>query len=224
MDSSKGIAGIHYSDENSFNLIVERLKKTTGTDSDRALAAALGMKPAAVSVARRRHQIPAVWIIEAVIRFNASDHHLIFGHQKNAQVPNDYYELPVLPSALLPGDELKSFEAKEICLFKRSWLERMGRPERLHLLRVKGNAMEPLIQDKDLVLVNTDLNSIQADADIYAVSFDSVVSIKYIIREPGKLILRAENSKLAPDVVIINQDVELIKILGRVVWWSHSVS
>ena len=224
MDSPKDVAGIHFSDENSFNTIVERLKKATGTESDRALAAALGMKPAAVSVARRRHQIPVVWIIEAVIRFNVSDHDLIFGHQKNAQLPEDFFELPVQPSALLPGDDLDSFEAKEICLFKRNWLERMGRPERLHLLRVKGNSMEPLIQDKDLVMVNTELNSIQADADIYAVSFDNVISIKYIIREPGKLILRAENSKLAPDVVINNQDVDLIKIIGRVVWWSHRVS
>lgn len=225
MDLANSVAGIHYPDLDSFNQIIERMKTATGTDSDRALSTALGLKAAAVSAARRRQQVPASWIVETVIRFKASDHKLIFGAQNKGQTSSEFCLLPVLSAVDLAQDgKAKSTEEKEFRVYKRDWLESLGQPERFRVLRVRGKSMEPLIHDKDLVLIDTGLVKLQTDSDIFAVFYNNVAVIKRICLEPGKLILSVENKALSPDIAVSDEETGLVKILGRVIWWEHEVN
>lgn len=225
MEQSKGIAGINYPNENGFAQIADRLKVATGTSTDLTLAAALGLKRAAIGAARRRQQVPAAWIVEAVIRFRVSAQAVIFGEHDNSS-QGDLFQLPILsPIALAAeGDgEGESTDSRDFYPFKKTWLECKGQPQQLRLMRVNGNAMEPLIHDKDLVLIDTGENVVRSDSDIFAVSINNVAVIKRIYMEPGKLILGVENKNATPDIIVKMDEANSIKILGRVVWWSHEI-
>lgn len=216
------IPGIHHADSDGFEEILSRLKTVTSTKSDQALSLSLGLQRGAVGAAKRRGLIPANWILEVVRRFNTSIPWLILGDDSD-QVSNDFCLLPIIEPRLTPSRQLDTESSVDFFMFKRSWLENKGNLQDLYLLYAAGKAMEPLIQDKDLVLINTRETEAKSESDIFLVTFNDSLYIRRIAMEPGKIVLRAENSKLVPDVSVDLHERKLINILGRVLWWSHEV-
>ena len=220
MSQSLEIPGYHFPDEAGFEKILSRLKEVSGAENNRALSLSLGLQRSAVGVAKTRRQIPASWIVEAVIRFGTSASWLLLG-QNADQVNEAYCVLPIHRMALNDNGELEPNHSADSFVFVRSWIESKAPSADMRLLQMNGTAMEPLIHDKDLILVNTNDLDTSSESDLFLVTFNESVYIRRLAMEPGKLIIRAENRKLVPDVSIDINDKEVIRIMGKVIWWSH---
>lgn len=82
-------------------------------------------------------------------------------------------------------------------------------------VRARGDSMEPLIQDGDLVMIHS--QPMVDDGQIAAVVVDNEVTLKRVYYEPGRLlILSALNSDYAP-ITISGPDIDQTRIIGRAI-------
>ncbi len=79
-----------------------------------------------------------------------------------------------------------------------------------------GNSMEPELKNGDTVLVDCAQKDILAGL-LYAVGIDDTIMIKRIEKHPGKLLLRSDNKDYAP-IIIGGEDINKVRIIGKVIW------
>lgn len=102
--------------------------------------------------------------------------------------------------------------------FKTDFLRRKGRARKMVLMDVTGDSMEPVLLDRDAVLIDESQNEI-ISGGLYAVGIDSNVLVKYVDALPGKISFRSRNERYAPIEVDMNGDLaDMVRIIGRVVW------
>jgi phage repressor protein C with HTH and peptisase S24 domain len=102
--------------------------------------------------------------------------------------------------------------------FKTDFLRRKGLPKKMVLMDVAGDSMEPVLMDRDSVLIDENQKAIIAGG-IFAVGIDQEVYVKYLDKVPGKLILRSKNPEHQPIEVDMNGHLsESVRVIGRVVW------
>lgn len=102
--------------------------------------------------------------------------------------------------------------------FKLDFLKRKGFPKKMVLMDVAGDSMEPVLMDRDTVLIDESQNSI-ISGGLFAVGVDQEVFVKYLDKIPGKLVLRSRNERYAPIEVDMNGHLaESVRVIGRVVW------
>lgn len=102
--------------------------------------------------------------------------------------------------------------------FKLDFLKRKGRPNKMVLMDVAGDSMEPVLMDRDSVLIDESQHEIIAGG-IFAVGIEHEVYVKYLHRVPGKLVLRSKNPDYDPIEVDMNGNLaDSVRIIGRVVW------
>jgi phage repressor protein C with HTH and peptisase S24 domain len=102
--------------------------------------------------------------------------------------------------------------------FKLDFLMRKGRPNKMVLMDVTGDSMEPVLMDRDSVLIDESQRSIIAGG-IFAVGIEHEVYVKYLHRVPGKLVLKSKNPEY--EAIEVDMDGEIsdeVRIIGRVVW------
>ena len=102
--------------------------------------------------------------------------------------------------------------------FKLDFLMRKGRPNKMVLMDVTGDSMEPVLMDRDSVLIDESQRSI-ISGGIFAVGIEHEVFVKYLHRVPGKLVMKSKNPEYEP--IEVDMDGELsdgVRIIGRVVW------
>ena len=114
---------------------------------------------------------------------------------------------------------------------------RVKDPSNYFYLVVRGDSMEPRIQDGDLALVhkqdtleNGDLaliNLAQTDVvsgGIYAVGVDDSVLVKRLDKRPGKIVLVSDNrDAYAPQELDMTDEIvrDSLRVIGRVLWWCR---
>jgi phage repressor protein C with HTH and peptisase S24 domain len=102
--------------------------------------------------------------------------------------------------------------------FKMEFLIRKGHPNRMVLMDVVGDSMEPDIWPGDTVLIDESQREIIAGG-MFAVGIEQEVYVKYLHRIPGKLVLRSKNPEYDPIEVDMNGEISnSVRIIGRVVW------
>lgn len=105
--------------------------------------------------------------------------------------------------------------------FKREWLKRRGlNANRLSVISVAGDSMEPSLYDNDLVLIDhasTDLT----DSNIYAVRFSGELYVKRIQRLPNNLVLLISANSAYPPIEITHPVADGVEVIGRVVASMH---
>ncbi|MCK2149487.1 helix-turn-helix transcriptional regulator [Marinobacter alexandrii] len=87
--------------------------------------------------------------------------------------------------------------------------------------KIKGNSMERLIPDGTTIGVDKGSTNIK-DGDIYAIDHEGMLRVKYLYRLPGGgLKLASENeAEHPPETYNAKQVQEMIRVIGRVFWWS----
>ncbi|HEU6436104.1 MAG TPA: S24 family peptidase [Nitratidesulfovibrio sp.] len=245
----------------SWEEILKRLYEATGTKTDAALAAALGLSHQAVYSAKSKSKIPPSWVYEAARRFSVSADWLFFGRgpmhpgepSGQATLPGSEVARRLLASRAQPNalDARPLFEGTELdCdmvlvtkvkarlsagggslevngesvgryAFRSDWLCRKGSPPQMVLMDVVGDSMAPDIQDGDMVLIDQGKTEIIPGA-IYAVGIDEGVFVKRLSLLPGRLVISSANPAYAPiEVHRESQDMESIRVIGRVLWWCR---
>ncbi|WCN11294.1 LexA family transcriptional regulator [Marinomonas mediterranea] len=107
--------------------------------------------------------------------------------------------------------------------FSSNWLLKKGlQAHNLKLLRVMGDSMEPLLKDKDMVMIDTSRVK-PTEAMPFAVRLDGDLLVKGIQRQgDGSLILVSRNKAYNDLIINSKQPPEDFAIIGAVVWHAHS--
>jgi phage repressor protein C with HTH and peptisase S24 domain len=108
-------------------------------------------------------------------------------------------------------------EDEEPASYRLSWFQKYGiNPNRVKRFRVSGDSMEPMLFDRDTILVNMDETSV-VDNKMYAIRYGDELRVKYLRKTlDGTLILRSINPLYKEEEVSPVLASEHISIIGRV--------
>lgn len=108
--------------------------------------------------------------------------------------------------------------------FRRYWIENYLRvdPKDLSVLSVKGDSMEGVLNNKDVILVN------HADtaptSGLYVLRLDEDLIVKRVQKLPGsKLKVLSANEVYEPFVIDMNSPEVDFAVIGRVVWFGRQI-
>ena len=106
--------------------------------------------------------------------------------------------------------------------FRSDWLCRKGNPDKMVLMKVYGDSMEPEICHGDMALIDQSKQQIYPHT-IYAVGVNEEIYIKQIETLPGhRMLLRSLNERYEPIEVDLRGDMaESVRIIGKVIWWCR---
>jgi len=112
-------------------------------------------------------------------------------------------------------------EVRGLYAFRSDWLRAKGTPDKMVLMEVSGDSMEPMLRNGDTVLIDKGQAEILA-GKVYGVGIEDTVVVKLVERLPGKLVLRSANPAYAPVEIDMSGDMaDVVRIIGRVIWWCH---
>jgi phage repressor protein C with HTH and peptisase S24 domain len=182
--------------------ILERMRNAAGVSSNKQLAEFMGLDPQVTTSAKKRGEVPSIWLVKISARTNISIDWLLYGegpmrrgekiHEDRAGYgclsPEDFGIIPLLESWLAagPDGEVIYDGIADRYPFKRFWLDRLvgksdDRIKKLFLLKVHGDSMSPTINRGELILVDT------FEAERTEIKVGSI----YIVVQPdGKAVLK----------------------------------
>lgn len=141
--------------------------------------------------------------------------------------PGDYVQVPIVKGQLSAGGGRfvteDSEEVIDYVAFRRDWLLSLGRPKDFKIMAARGDSMEPVISDNDLILFDISRTD-PRPGKIYAIAYDGHIYVKRLFSEPGRLILRSEN-RVHSDIIVDLRDesrADTVQVLGRIIWWCHT--
>lgn len=203
-----------------FEDFFQRACQATGATSQAELAQLLGVDRSAVTQAKRKGAAPEKWALALARAFGLDPEWLVTGRGPIRQAgASEYVAVPRVRALLSAGGGSFETSAEPVggmALFRRDWLARKGAPERMALMEVLGDSMEPEIKDGDLALVDLSRQDIVPRA-IHAVGVGDAILVKRVEARPGALVLLSDNPAYAP-LVLLGDEIETARIVGRVVW------
>ena len=218
--------------ESDSNAILDRLLSGAGLHRDAQLAALLGVSPQAVSQARRKRKI-LDWLMfgKGDESTPVASHPPVASSTSQASTPAgaavpdlDLLCIPLVAASLSAGVGSLQTEADvlDYFAFRSDWLCRKGNPDKMVLMKVYGDSMEPEICHGDMALIDQSKQQIYPHT-IYAVGVNEEIYIKQIETLPGhRMLLRSLNERYEPIEVDLRGDMaESVRIIGKVIWWCR---
>lgn len=108
--------------------------------------------------------------------------------------------------------------------FRRYWIEKYlgAAPQDLAVLSVKGDSMEGVLNDRDVILINC--ADTHASAGLYVLRIDGALFVKRLQRLPGGVLqVSSANDAYEPFTVNLAEPHEDFSVIGRVVWFGRQV-
>ena len=141
-------------------------------------------------------------------------------HDQDRQGKEEYVFLSMQKIGDMANREVPGHTTQvDNCLaFKRSWIKRQGlNPERLSLVSVRGDSMEPTIKEGAMLLVEK--NSSPPGEGIYVFEGDHGLLVRRTQYNPfdHTLSLFCDNP-LYPSFTARSEQINNLRLLGRVVW------
>lgn len=107
--------------------------------------------------------------------------------------------------------------------YRKEFFDKRGiNPKHCKRFHVKGNSMEPLINDGDCILVDCEPTNSIDNGSVYALVYDHSLKVKRLIKEFNQLIIKSDN-KDYPDIILTANDLEQIYIIGKVIERSGAI-
>lgn len=109
--------------------------------------------------------------------------------------------------------------------FRRYWIVNYLRadPHDLSVISVKGDSMEGVLNDRDVILINR--SDTQATGGLFVLRIDGDLVVKRVQRLPGALLkVTSANEAYEPFTVDINNPPSDFSVVGRVVWFGRQVA
>lgn len=225
---------------NSFDDILERIKKATGARTQVELANILGIRQSSISDAKRRNSVPADWYLK-----------LYRTHGLNPDWLSDAIEpmylkpgmVEVQPSAKPQGvrepgapygQTLSRCRVVSVASmvgaagddgWQPDHIGQLAIPEAFYrssllVVQMDGAGMEPIIRRKGFVGIDTELKRV-ISGEIYAVHLDQEgLVLKRVFYDPEaqRFILRSESADYPEQHVPFTDENRDKLIIGRVVW------
>lgn len=206
-----------------FDDFLQRVFDATGISSQLELAEALGINRSAITQARNKGAVPDKWILGLYRKFGLSPDWLEKGVgsiflKGGRDAEGEFTYIPKVQARLCAGGG--SFEVDSgiegYYSFQHAWLAGKGSAEKMVLLDVFGNSMEPELKDGDTVLIDQARTDIIAGA-VYAVGIDDTIMVKRVEKHPKSLVLLSDNTRYAP-IRLERGEIDSVRILGKVIW------
>lgn len=146
-----------------------------------------------------------------------------------------YTAIPIYDAALAAGNGYDNGQETAVgeIAFRTSWMAANGvAVQHAVAARVEGDSMAPSIHHGDLILIDRSKRVVHPrrrgpkdtrPSPIYAILDDGKARVKRIERpEANLVILQSDNPSYGPDVKT-GADIEALNIIGKLVWWGHTV-
>ncbi len=175
-----------------------------------------------LSEVERDLKVPGSDLVRSLKRlFNVSTDWLLEGEGSSIE-ENKFIFIPQVKGEIGAGGGLTPDDMVEMKVaFKRDWIQRKGNPQKMSLIRVRGDSMEPTFLSGDLVMVDHSRNYVDPQGGIYAIAIDGEIAVKRIqVMFPSKRLRiisdndRYESIEVDPDQVIIN---------GKILWFGREI-
>lgn len=106
--------------------------------------------------------------------------------------------------------------------FRRSFFQYLGvNPKHCKAMFVQGDSMQPLINDRDMILFDEQERDIR-EGYIYVLNYDEALMVKRFQRITDGWNICSENPTYSP-VPVQGQNMEKLKVYGRVRWFGRVV-
>ena len=208
--------------QTSFERFFQRIKSKTPITSQVELARALNVNRSAVTQAKHRGMVPASWAFKLARMHQLDPEWLETGrgapHAHLGSEPREFQKIPKVKARLGAGGG--SFEVdgqvSEYYAFRWDWLRRKGDPNRMVLMDVVGDSMEPLLEQGDTVLIDQSQNTL-ISGRVYALGVEDTVLVKRVEKHPGRLVLHSANQHYSP-LALQGEEIDSVRIIGTLIW------
>lgn len=113
--------------------------------------------------------------------------------------------------------------------FRKDWLRKIGvSPSNAVLARAKGDSMQPVIWDGDMLLIDRSRkeppslalkDQRRRHAPLFALLEDGIAKVKRLqLLDDTRAILISDNPDYSPSFA----KTEELSIIGKVLWWGHT--
>jgi len=206
-----------------FDIFTKRIGEALSIRSQNELASDIGVNPSAITQARKKGIIPDKWILQLYRKYGLNPNWVergigpAFINSSNAaeaefrQVPKFKARLCAGGGSFEVGSEIEGYYS-----FRKDWLSRKGAAEKMVLLDIFGNSMEPEFREGDTVLIDESQKDVLAGA-VYAVGIDDTIMVKRVEKHPKGLVLLSDNTKYKP-IYMENEDINRVRIIGKALW------
>ena len=206
-----------------FESFLQRVSEATGITSQTELASALNINRSAITQARKKDSIPDKWILQLYRTFGLNPDWLETGSgptflKQSTSSGSIFKNIPKVKARLSAGGG--SFEVGSTIegyySFRKDWLTTKGNINKMVLMDVFGNSMEPEIKDGDTILIDESQKDILAGA-VYAVGIDDTIMVKRLEKHPNKLVLLSDNKHYST-IYLQSSEINSVRIIGKVIW------
>jgi len=210
-----------------FESFLKRVFEATGITSQTELASALNINRSAITQARKKDSIPDKWVLQLYRSFGLEPDWVETGmgqkFQKESDSDSIYKDIPKVKARLSAGGgsfEVGS-EIEGYYAFRKDWLGTKGAINKMVLMNIFGNSMEPEMKDGDTILIDESQRDVLAGA-IYAVGVDDTIMVKRLEKHPNKLVLLSDNKDYSP-IYLQGSEINSVRIIGKVIWVSREL-
>lgn len=211
-----------------FESFLQRVFQATGLTSQTELASVLKINRSAITQARKKNSIPDKWILQLYKTYGLNPDWVETGSgqtfiKKSASSDAIFKNIPKVRARLSAGGgsfEVGS-EIEGYYAFRRDWLTTKGSRNKMVLMDIFGNSMEPEMKDGDTILIDESQKDILAGA-IYAVGIDDTIMVKRVEKHPNKLVLLSDNKNYSP-IYLQGNEINSVRIIGKVIWISREL-
>jgi phage repressor protein C with HTH and peptisase S24 domain len=211
-----------------FESFLQRVFQATGITSQSELASVLKINRSAITQARKKNSIPDKWILQLYKTYGLNPDWVETGSgqtfiKKSASDDSIFKNIPKVRARLSAGGgsfEVGS-EIEGYYAFRRDWLTIKGNRNKMVLMDIFGNSMEPEMKDGDTILIDESQKDILAGA-IYAVGIDDTIMVKRVEKHPNKLVLLSDNKDYSP-IYLQGNEISSVRIIGKVIWISREL-
>ncbi|MFC1489258.1 S24 family peptidase [Thermodesulfobacteriota bacterium] len=208
--------------QRKFDSFLQRVFEATGMTSQNELASALKINRSAITQARKKDSIPDKWMLQLYRSFGLNPDWLETGtgrsFLKQSAEASPFKNIPKVKARLSAGGgsfEVGS-EIEGYYAFRKDWLATKGTINKMVLMDIFGNSMEPELKDGDTILIDESQKDILAGA-VYGVGIDDTIMVKRVEKLPNKLVLLSDNKDYSP-IYLQGVEIDSVRIIGKVIW------
>jgi phage repressor protein C with HTH and peptisase S24 domain len=206
-----------------FDSFLQRTFEATGAASQNELASILRINRSAITQARNKDSIPAKWLLKLYRQYGLNPDWLETGEGRTFlkqadAVESEFKNIPKVKARLCAGGgsfEVGS-EIEGYYAFRKEWLGSKGNSDKMVLMDIFGNSMQPELRDGDTVLVDESQKDILSGA-MYAVGVEDTIMVKRVEKHPNRLVLLSDNRDYSP-IYLQFEELGGIRIIGKVIW------
>lgn len=162
-----------------------------------------------------RFGVSASWILSGVGPMYLAD----VANEERANAP-EFVPIPKFTVSASAGNGIQNGPEDAVghYAFDRRWLRQRGlKPDRLAIITVSGDSMEPKLRNQDMILVDLDQRS-ASDGKTYVIRIGDELLVKHIQRiSPSSIDLISANATYPPRTVDLSKERDSVQIIGKVV-------